>query len=115
MKNITITAVFDTSSEFLYELFLDSKLHSAITGSTAKIDNKVGGFFTAWDGYIKGKIIDLEKNKRIIQKWKTTDFNKNDKDSMVEIELVKINDKRTRLILKHSDLPKGTEDEYGKG
>jgi uncharacterized protein YndB with AHSA1/START domain len=38
----------------IYEAFTNSKKHSAFTGSKAKCDPKVGGKFTAWDGYISG-------------------------------------------------------------
>jgi activator of HSP90 ATPase len=94
MKTILITSILDTNADFLYKFFLDSKLHTEITGSKAIIDNKIGDHFTAWDGYIKGEIVSLDKNKKIIQKWRTTDFNKNDKDSILEITIEEIDKNR---------------------
>jgi activator of HSP90 ATPase len=115
MKPIVISSILDTNADFLYNFFIDSKLHTEITESKAIISNKIGGKFTAWDGYIKGEIITLEKNRKIIQKWRTTDFNKNDKDSILEITIKEIGKNRTRLILKHSELPEGSEEEYKNG
>jgi activator of HSP90 ATPase len=115
MKPIIISSTFDTDAEFLFNFFLDSKLHAEITGGKAIINNKIGGKFTAWDGYIKGEIVSLEKNKKIIQKWRTTEFNKNDKDSILEITIEEINKKRSKLTLKHTKLPEGTEEEYKNG
>jgi len=43
----------------IYEAWLDSEKHSAFTGSPAKIERKVGSEFSAWDGYIKGKNLEL--------------------------------------------------------
>jgi activator of HSP90 ATPase len=115
MKPILISSTFNTTTDLLYKFFLDSKLHTEITGSKAIISNKIGGKFTAWDGYIKGEILSLEKNKKIIQKWRTTEFNKTDKDSILEITIEEINKNRSKLTLKHTELPGGTEEEYTNG
>lgn len=37
--------------------------NTAFTGSKATCDAGVGGEFTAWDGYISGKNLELEKGK----------------------------------------------------
>lgn len=58
----------------VYEAFMDAKKHSAFTGSKATSDARAGGKFTAWDGYISGKNLELEKGKRIVQEWKTTEW-----------------------------------------
>jgi activator of HSP90 ATPase len=115
MNQILISSTFDANAAFLYKFFLDSKLHTEVTESKAAINNKIGGSFTAWDGYIKGEIVSLEKNKKIIQKWRTTEFNKNDKDSTLEITIEEINKNKSKLILKHSEIPEGTEEEYKNG
>ena len=115
MKPIVISSILDTNADFLYKFFIDSKLHTEITESKAIISNKIGGKFTAMDGYIKGEIVSLEKNRKIIQKWRTTDFNKNDKDSILEITIKEIGKNRSKLILKHSELPEGSEEEYKNG
>jgi activator of HSP90 ATPase len=115
MKPISISSIFDTNAAFLYKFFLDSKLHTEVTKSKAVISNKIGGKFTAWDGYIKGEIVALEANKKITQKWRTTEFNKNDKDSILEITIEEINKNKSKLTLKHSEIPEGTEEEYKQG
>jgi activator of HSP90 ATPase len=115
MKTLMVTSVFNAQCDLIYKFFIDSKLHSEVTGSPAKIDGKIGGKFHAWDKYIEGEIVDLKKNKRIIQKWRTTDFSNEDKDSTVEIEIEELPGNKSRLILRHSDLPEGTEDDYKDG
>jgi activator of HSP90 ATPase len=115
MKTIKVSSEFEAGADFLYKFFLDSKLHSEITGSKAVISNKAGGKFTAWDDYISGETVSLEKNKKIIQKWRTTEFKESDKDSTLEITIEEIKKNRSKLTLKHTGLPKGTEDEYKNG
>jgi len=115
MKPIKISSILDTNADFLYKFFIDSKLHTEITEGKAIINNKIGGKFTAMDDYIKGEIVSLEKNRKIIQKWRTTDFSKNDKDSILEITIKEIGKNRSKLILKQSELPEGSEEEYKNG
>ena len=66
---------------------MDSKKHGEFTGDKAKIDPKVGGKFSAWDGYILGKTLELEPFKRIVQSWRTTEFPKDAPDSKLEVLL----------------------------
>jgi len=41
--------------------------------------------FSAGEGYIAGVNLELEPGKRILQRWRTTDFAEEDADSMLEI------------------------------
>ena len=53
--SVTITAKLVD----IYKAWLDSKLHSAMTGSEAHVEPKIGGKFSAWDGYIEGTTIEF--------------------------------------------------------
>ena len=57
--------IIPAAPDAVYEAFMDAKKHSAFTGSKAASDARVGGKFTAWDGYISGKNLELEKGKRM--------------------------------------------------
>ena len=74
------------SPEKVYDAFVDPKKHSAFTGARAVGRAKVGGQFTAWDGYIWGKTVEIIPGKKIIQTWRTSDFAENDLDSLLEID-----------------------------
>jgi activator of HSP90 ATPase len=84
-----------------------------MTKAPAKCSNEIGGNFTAWDGYIEGKNIDLKPNKEIIQRWRTSEFNKNDEDSKLIIRLKEI-ENGTELTLTHNNIPEG-QTQYKKG
>lgn len=118
MMEFTLTGLFKSSAENIYNTWLNSAGHSDMTGGAATITNKIGNEFTAWDGYITGKILELETNKRILQTWRTSEFEANEEDSLVEILLNEI-DGQTELTLIHTKLPvhgdqykKGWEDHY---
>jgi hypothetical protein len=85
-----------------------------MTGSAATSEPKKGGAFTAWDGYITGRHLVLEKGKRIVQAWRTTEFPSASPDSTVEIRLSKVA-KGTKISLLQSDIPDGQSDQYAEG
>jgi activator of HSP90 ATPase len=53
---------------------MDSKKHSSFTGGRASISRKVGGRISAYDGYIAGKNLELESDKKIVQSWRASDW-----------------------------------------
>jgi activator of HSP90 ATPase len=115
-KTTTITQkiLFPALPEEVYEALLDSKKHSEFTGSKATGKAKVGAKFTAWDGYISGKNLELEKGKRIVQEWVTTEWPQDFPPSRLEFTFKKI-DGKTELTMVHSDIPTDQEEELKQG
>jgi activator of HSP90 ATPase len=113
-ESLELSIKLNETAEQLYKDWLDTKAHSCFTGSPAKIDASVKGRFTAWDGYISGTNIKLEPFKRIVQSWRTTEFDEKDQDSTLEIHFEAIGNK-TILTLKHKNIPEGQGDDYRKG
>jgi activator of HSP90 ATPase len=106
MKVTTIKqdVVIPTSPGELYEAFMDAKKHSAFTGSKATCNAKVGGKFTAWDGYISGKNLELVRGKKIVQEWITTDWPSGYSPSRLELTLRKVKE-GTEISMVHSNVP----------
>lgn len=104
---------FKVKPSEIYKAWLDSTQHSKMTGGHAKCSNEIGGNFTAWDGYIEGKNIDLKPNREIIQSWRTSEFDMNDEDSKLLIRLKEI-ENGTELTLIHNNIPEG-QTQYTKG
>jgi len=102
--NFEISAVIDASPQQIYEAWLDSDQHSAMTGGEAFVTNSIGDSFDAWDGYIEGKNIELKKDEAIIQHWRTSEFDVSDDDSLLEI-LLEEHSEGCILTIKHSHLP----------
>jgi len=109
-----ISVVLPASPQRIYEAWLDSDQHAAMTGGVAEIDPRVGGKHIAWDGYITGVNLELERDRRIVQTWRTADFPVDAPDSRLEIILEATPD-GTRLTLKHSNLPDGQGANYKSG
>jgi activator of HSP90 ATPase len=104
--DFALTAVVPASPQEVYDAWLDSRAHSAMTGGKARVSAKPGAAFTAWDGYISGRNVTLEPGRRIMQTWRTTKFAKADPDSEIEVLLAAV-EGGTRLTLHHTNVPDG--------
>jgi uncharacterized protein YndB with AHSA1/START domain len=108
-----ISALIPATPQEVYAAWLSSEGHSQMTGGSASITADVGGEFEAWDGYIQGKNLELIPGKRIVQSWRTSEFNADEPDSRIEITLESVAD-QTKLTLNHTGLPPhGTQYEQG--
>lgn len=111
---ISLTALIPASPKAVYDAWLDGKKHGDMTGSDATVDARVGGLFTAWDGYIEGTTRELVPGRHIVQEWRTSEFPPHAPDSRVEIVL-EAEGGACRLTLKHSNLPDGDGPKYKQG
>lgn len=84
-----------------------------MTGGEAKCSDVVGDSFTAWDAYIEGKNLELFPSKKIVQSWRTSDFEEGQADSKITLFLTD-NAEGCQLTLIHEDIPDGQPD-YKKG
>lgn len=114
MESLKMSVTLPVKADKLYKAWLTSKEHAAFTGGAAKVSSKVGGKFTAWDGYISGKNTELKANKKIVQTWRTSEFPENAPDSILEIDFEEKNGK-TKLNLYHYNLQKGDAKKYRDG
>jgi activator of HSP90 ATPase len=113
-ESFKMSAQFPISARELYKAWLDSKQHAGFTGAGARIVPQVGGEFSAWDGYILGKTLEMTPFRRIVQAWRTTDFPDGCDDSLVEITLEKAGG-GTKLTIKHTEIPEGQGEGYKDG
>jgi len=108
------TALIDATPLQVYEAYVDPKRHAAFTGQSASGAPRVGGRFTAGDGYITAKHLELEKGKKVVQEWKTTEWPEGYPPSLLELTL-KAKGKKTELTMVHSKVPEEQVDYYADG
>ena len=104
----TLKTRIKASAKEIYNTWLDGEGHTKMTGGAATGSNEIGAQFTAWDGYIQGRNIELEPYRRIVQSWRTTQFKEKEEDSQIEILLHEV-DGKTDLTLIHSKVPEDGE------
>ena len=107
-RTILQTVTFAAPPSALFELYLDSKKHTAATGGRASISRKVGGRFSAWDGYITGRNLEIVPNRRIVQTWRGSDWRRSDPDSILVLAF-STKGQRGEISLVHVLVP---EDQY---
>jgi len=115
MEKFKISVKLHCPVKDVFTGWLNDKVHSEFSGGAkAKIDPKEGGKFSVWDGYITGTNVEIFPYKRIVQKWRSTQFAESDEDSLLELFFT-YKDGYTLITLTHSNLPEGFEEKYKKG
>ncbi|MEJ0011617.1 MAG: SRPBCC domain-containing protein [Bauldia sp.] len=105
----TASDVIPASPRAVYDAWLDSKAHGAMTGSKAKASTKVGAKWSATDAYCWGTNLELKAGKKIVQSWRSADFAEGDPDSKISITLKPVAG-GTKLVLLHSAIPDSQKD-----
>jgi uncharacterized protein YndB with AHSA1/START domain len=110
----TLTTTLPASAQEIYEAWLDSLAHTEMTGSEAIMSDEVGAEVAAWDGYITGRNLELVPGMRIVQSWRTTEFDDEHEDSIITVTLEEVAD-GTLLTLTHSKVPEAHKSYEGGG
>lgn len=113
-ESIEVSGVVHASPERIYQAWLSSSEHSAMTGRQAMVEGNVGGRFTAYDGRIEGAMVELEPGRRIVQRWRSSDFPSDAEDSLLEVRLEPI-DNGTRVAFVHTEIPEGQATQLEEG
>lgn len=108
-----LTDVIPGTPQAIYDVWMSSRGHTAMTGGKARMSANVGGTYTAGDGYIAGKNLSLVPGARIVESWRTTDFTDADVDSKITVTLKAV-EGGTEVTLKHIDVP-ASQTSYEKG
>jgi activator of HSP90 ATPase len=98
----------------VYDAMVNARKHAAFTGVPAKSVNKVGGKFTAWDGYIIGKYLKLVPGKKIVEEWSTSDWPAGYAPSLIELTFERAN-AVTRLTMVQTEVPAAQAPQYRQG
>lgn len=114
MKKIKQTVKFKASPHKVYEAIMDEKKHEAFTGAPCKMSRDVGGKFSCYGDYIKGKNVELVKDKKIVQRWIGEDFPKG-AESIVTFELKDGKKGETVLKFTHENIPDKLAEHIDKG
>jgi activator of HSP90 ATPase len=103
-KTIVQTVTFSASPQELYSLYVNSKKHSAATGSNARISGKVGGSCEAYDGSLTGTTLGNIRNRLFVQTWRSDDWSPEQADSILTLMFEK-HGKGGRLTMVHANIP----------
>lgn len=116
-KNIKQSVILPCSPKEAYESWMDSEKHGEMIQGNAKIEAKVGGTFSIWDGSITGKTLELDpKNFRIVQSWRY-DYEDWPKDhfSKITIKFTSYKSGLCKILFSHNGIPEMYAEEITQG
>ena len=100
--------------EQVYDALVNPKKHARFTGAAATGEPRVGGKFTAWDGYIDGTHLELEPGRRIVQEWSTAEWPQGSPASRLEFTFTE-KDGGVEVTMVHSNVPASQVESYRQG
>jgi activator of HSP90 ATPase len=112
-KNIRMSVTIKASPSEVYDALMDQKKHSRFTGAPAKISRKVGGKFSAFDGYCEGVNLELMEGNKIVQSWRASDWPEGHL-STITYSLIKTPD-GTKLVFTQIGVPERERESIKNG
>ncbi len=89
----------------LFDTYLDSKRHAAVTGRKVSITRKAGTRFQAFDGIIVGRTLLVVPKRLIVQAWRARHWKRKDLDSILILTFQKA-PKGGQIDLMHVNVPR---------
>ena len=113
MKTIKQTVIINAKPQEVYEAIVDAKKHAEFTGAEVKFENRAGGKFDIWGGELTGENVELVKGKKIVQKWRASDWPEGHfSDLTITLES---ENEGTRLVLVQENVPDDKADDIDDG
>jgi uncharacterized protein YndB with AHSA1/START domain len=89
-RTIVQKVIVPADPDEVYEAFMDPEKHSDFTHTKTTGSQEVDGEVSASDGYITARNIALEKGKKILQEWTTSEWPDGYGPSVLEIDLKRV-------------------------
>lgn len=102
-KKLSLREEFKCQASDLYRVFTDQELTKAFSGSDVKMQVEKGGQFSLYGGNVTGQFVDLQSDKKIVQKWRMNSWPK-DHYSTVKLDFEQTDD-CTILKLTQTGIP----------
>ena len=99
------SVVLPSSAESLFDMYLDPAAHAAITGRPVAIRAAVGAEFRAFDSQLSGTILAVLRPRLVVQSWRSTKFEDDDRDSTLILMFTQEGAGNCRIDLVHVDVP----------
>jgi activator of HSP90 ATPase len=103
-KVVRQSVVLPASVRELYAMYLSPKAHAAITGSKVQIGARPGSRFSAFNGALRGHMLQTIPGRLIVQSWRSSPFHKSDPDSTLILRFT-ARGRKGRIDLVHVNVP----------
>ncbi len=114
-RSIRQSVMLPATPKAVYDALMSAKEHAAFTHAATRISRRVGGRFSAGDGYISGKNLELVEGKKIVQEWRGDEEGwPEDHFSIATFSLAPAG-KKTRLTFTQTGVPVEFADAIAQG
>ncbi len=113
-KTIQQTVTFNASPDELFDIYLDSKKHSAAVNDKASVSRAAGRKFSVFDRYITGTNLLIVPKRLIVQSWRGSDWKAREPDSVLILAFSKARG-GGQITLVHVNLPDNHAASISKG
>ncbi len=114
VHDFKVMGVIPASCEEVFLSWISGDVNGSMTGGKVVIDPRFGGSFTAWGGYVFGTTIEFEPFSRIVQSWRTAEFDEGDDVWQIEATMTP-KDGGTLLTIRHISVREGDHDYVDDG
>jgi activator of HSP90 ATPase len=104
-KTVRLGAELAATPAEIFDQYLNSRSHAAITGAPAVVNAKAGAKFSAFGGGLRGTILQLVPGRLIVQSWRASDWKARDIDSTLILTLLPKGRGSTLIELVHVNVP----------
>ena len=94
-----------------FDAWLSAATHTAMSGQSAYIDARPGGYYSLWGGSVRGEFVYLKRPQVVAQTWRTTDFPPHADDSRVELTFRAYRG-GTQVSVVHTHIPPGLYEQF---
>jgi uncharacterized protein YndB with AHSA1/START domain len=101
MKDIKRYYILNAEPKDVFNALTNKKMLEIWTGETAEMEPVSGSGFSLWDGSITGVNVDIEENRKIVQRWF---FGEDEEESLVTLK-IHPHKKGTSVELIHTNIP----------
>jgi len=98
------TYVVYASPDEVFEAMTDPGIIGAWGGGMSVVEDKIGGRFELFDGWVKGEITHFDPGKELGYSWKPAEWDKRTKASEVLIKFMP-HPAGTDIVLSHTHFP----------
>ena len=98
------TVTLPASAKALYAMYLNPRIHEAITGRRVLIGARPGSRFSAFDGMLRGRMLYTVPGRLIVQSWRSGGWKKRDLDSTLILRFTP-SGRGGRIDLVHANVP----------
>ena len=113
--SIKTTFIIYAAPDKVFEALSDTGIIAAWSGEIGIVENKPGGKFELFDGWVKGEVLSYMPGKELSYTWKESEWSRNTPASIVKYTF-KEHAAGTAIILEHTQLPSAEEaDKHNSG